>query len=302
MSREPGRSRKPKWEKWSLMPHAKLWELVALSLDIEPTKLATDDRSWMGGSGFPHDEGPEFDNRLEVARARSSELDVVKLNALSSYTCEYRLDSFARFAKKCAWSMPTEFSSLAGKDSGEEELRRWIDKDLWSEADLSALCCGLVPQSSRPRTAELSEAEEDIRRAILAKALPVICPTDANAADKLYGRARFFVPKAAAIWAEKKFPQFPFASSDFASEDGASPQGAPRWPSHDTQKLTALRMAAVRFWSNYDQSDSSTAHKNEEVSEWLQTQYKGLIEKTLADSMATILRADGLKPGPRKKS
>ena len=85
------------------------------------------------------------------------------------------------------------------------------------------------------------------------------------------------------------------------SGDGRSKGLAAKWPEHETEKLRALRMAAVRFWSNYDPNDPDTASKNEEVSEWLQTEYKGLIHKTLADSMATILRADGLKTGPRKK-
>lgn len=84
-----------------------------------------------------------------------------------------------------------------------------------------------------------------------------------------------------------------------ASEGYLGALASAPWPKHETEKLRALRTAAVRFWSNYDPNDPTTAPKNEAVIEWLETEYKGLISSTLANYMATILRADGLKTGPR---
>jgi hypothetical protein len=69
------------------------------------------------------------------------------------------------------------------------------------------------------------------------------------------------------------------------------------WGRHHTKLLGALRAAAAKFWVNFDPSDNTTAPTNEQVSAWLQSQGVG---KAMADKMATILRADGVPPGPRK--
>lgn len=70
------------------------------------------------------------------------------------------------------------------------------------------------------------------------------------------------------------------------------------WGSHHTERLGQLEAAARRFWVNYDPSDISTAPTNAEVSDWLQKEHEAT--KTTADSIATILRPDGLPTGPRK--
>jgi hypothetical protein len=69
------------------------------------------------------------------------------------------------------------------------------------------------------------------------------------------------------------------------------------WPNHQTKKLTALRLAALKFWSNYDPTQPDTAPKNQEVIEWLQKEHK--IGATPAKEMASILRPEKLRTGPR---
>ena len=71
----------------------------------------------------------------------------------------------------------------------------------------------------------------------------------------------------------------------------------PRWPDHETKKLTALRLAALKFWSNYDPEQPDTAPKNEAVIEWLQKEHG--IGATPAAEMASILRPEKLRTGPR---
>ena len=71
------------------------------------------------------------------------------------------------------------------------------------------------------------------------------------------------------------------------------------WGDHHTELLGHLSAAARRFWKLYDPSDISTAHTNKEVSEWLVTERK--VSRTMADAMASILRIDGLRTGPREK-
>ena len=71
-----------------------------------------------------------------------------------------------------------------------------------------------------------------------------------------------------------------------------------RWPwgSHHTELLGHLEAAANRWWALYDSSDPSTAPKNEWVVDWLKEQG---VSNTKAEAIASILRADGLKTGPR---
>ncbi|NVO05677.1 MAG: hypothetical protein HXX19_06930 [Rhodoferax sp.] len=77
-------------------------------------------------------------------------------------------------------------------------------------------------------------------------------------------------------------------------------KSATRWPwgNHHTETLGHLEAAAKRFWANYDPADFTTANTNSTVSEWLQSDRK--VSKTMADSIASMLRPDGLPTGPRK--
>jgi len=181
--------------------------------------------------------------------------------------------------------------------------QRWRVADLWSLHDLSALCCGLTPDKSRPASAPLNEAEEAIRRAWLAGVLAVISPSDTSAGDHLYGHAHFFRPAEATRWAGKRFPAFPFTESDFEETSTTSivelpDVSAPRWPwgTHETDLLRHLAAAAERWWVNFDPADNTTAPTNEQVSAWLKG--RGVAART-AEVMASILRADGLPTGPR---
>jgi hypothetical protein len=88
----------------------------------------------------------------------------------------------------------------------------------------------------------------------------------------------------------------------FLVEHGVDPKNTrqsagPRWPDHETKKLTALRLAALKFWSNYDPEQPDTAPKNETVIEWLQKEHG--IGATPAAEMASILRPEKLRTGPR---
>lgn len=74
----------------------------------------------------------------------------------------------------------------------------------------------------------------------------------------------------------------------------------PKWPwgNHHTTALGHLEAAARKYWINYDPLDNTSAETNVRVSEWLQSERKA--SKIMADSIASMLRPDGLPPGPRK--
>jgi hypothetical protein len=77
--------------------------------------------------------------------------------------------------------------------------------------------------------------------------------------------------------------------------------GAHRWPwgDHSTRRLELLADAAKQFWSTYDPEQSSTAPTNKDVADYLVSKGES---RSLADAIASILRADDVQPGRRKVS
>lgn len=88
-------------------------------------------------------------------------------------------------------------------------------------------------------------------------------------------------------------PPEPITADTQASEPKRWP-----WGSHNTDSLSHLEAAARRWWVNYDPDDTTTMPTNKAVSEWLQKE-RGATEN-IANSIASILRLDGLPTGPRK--
>lgn len=95
-------------------------------------------------------------------------------------------------------------------------------------------------------------------------------------------------------------PNYVPQSDPYWDPEPASSTVASGWPwgDYDTNLLRLLAAAVRRFWSLYDPGDPSTAPTNEMVVEWLMTQD---VPRRTAEVMATILRADGLRTGRRKK-
>lgn len=73
------------------------------------------------------------------------------------------------------------------------------------------------------------------------------------------------------------------------------PTGWP-WGGHETELLRHLAAAANRYWRNFDPVDPTTAPTSDVVEKFLVDRGVGA---RVAAVMAQILRADGLKPGPR---
>lgn len=94
--------------------------------------------------------------------------------------------------------------------------------------------------------------------------------------------------------------------ASLASREGGHPKNTEiqsthenKWPwgSHHTEMLGHLEAAGKRFWVRYDPADPSTAPTNEFVSRWLREE-RG-VSREKANAIASILRADGLRSGPR---
>ena len=74
-----------------------------------------------------------------------------------------------------------------------------------------------------------------------------------------------------------------------------------RWPwgDHHTKLLGNLNLCARKFWCDYDPANpKGTAPKSAEVILWLINECK--VSESIAKAMATLLRPDDLKTGPRK--
>ena len=115
------------------------------------------------------------------------------------------------------------------------------------------------------------------------------------------GEREYIALAAFRTWGESlptpfTFPdEFPKATPQPAD---ALSRSATRWPwgDHETKLLRHLASAGERYWKNYDPNDPSTANSNETVSAWLKGQG---VAKRVAEVMAQILRAEGLRTGPR---
>jgi hypothetical protein len=70
------------------------------------------------------------------------------------------------------------------------------------------------------------------------------------------------------------------------------------WGNYHTELLGHLEAAATRYWVNFDPNDETTAPISKDVAQWLVTERR--LSKTTAYSIASILRKDGLRTGPRK--
>lgn len=104
---------------------------------------------------------------------------------------------------------------------------------------------------------------------------------------------------ALAIGLQWNIPGELYQLADGGAEDAASESkhnGPWPWGAHETKLLAHLSEAAKKYWANYDPTDPSTANTNAEVTEFLES--RG-VSKRVAEVMAQILRADGLRPGPR---
>ena len=112
--------RKPNWNKWKLIPNAKIWAVAALSLDIDPDKVKHDPQGWMANA-FTTLEGQDFKDRVEVITAnamndKSSLLYLVTLNQGGVEYCEISIANFAKWAISKSLSLPSELAVLASKE------------------------------------------------------------------------------------------------------------------------------------------------------------------------------------------
>lgn len=107
--------RSPNWEKWRYVPNVRLWEGVALSLNVEPGKVRHSDGSWMADTHL-FNEPQDFQDRMFVAERNITTNKLLKVTGIvigdprdSSVT----LSSFALWASSIGWEIPQELTEMS---------------------------------------------------------------------------------------------------------------------------------------------------------------------------------------------
>jgi hypothetical protein len=137
---EPDRA--PDWHIWRHAPLVKLWEAVALSLNVEPRKVRHSPHSWMCDSHL-FEEGQEFEDRLFLAeRSFRRTLDA---------DTETNLPAFIAWAGSKGWELPSELVTLAKPDDAADQ-----QSDAPREANAPVYRTGFA---GRPTSWRLIEAE-----------------------------------------------------------------------------------------------------------------------------------------------
>jgi len=111
--------RSPPWTIWKNISQLKVFEAVALSLNIDPRKLRRNSHGWMAGKRL-FNEGQEFNDRLFTVERNLAEISV------NSVAVGYEgqeplvpLDGFVRWALRIGWSLPAELSENRGSQAPE---------------------------------------------------------------------------------------------------------------------------------------------------------------------------------------
>jgi hypothetical protein len=140
-----------------------------------------------------------------------------------------------------------------------------------------------------PLPAKISELLESAKSAVGSGTFKVAGNRDANLIQREIELSDF------ATWLQlighETPPEFHWTPQDLENGPLLWP-----WGKYQTTGLRLLAGAANKYWKHYDPGDSSTAPKNAEVEAWLIEQG---ISKRRAEVIASLLRADDLRTGPR---
>lgn len=116
-------TRAPNWSKWRAVPDVKIWEGVALSLDIEPDDVKHSGRSWMVDEHL-FDESKEFRDRIFVAtRNIGKGLRAIGLVIGDPASAKVSLTQFIDWALTLNWSMPGQLRRLSPNQQSTLPIR-----------------------------------------------------------------------------------------------------------------------------------------------------------------------------------
>jgi hypothetical protein len=135
----PPERRKPNWSYWAQMPKAELWELVALSCDLEPRDYQSPSSHRIGEKSAP--EGQPFEDRLQIA------LVSLTSEGVGAPSNRHKTRKFAKWAIKKWQNLPAGFAQLADATAHLEaaEFEKWKLRQLWTIRETAYLIAGFEP-------------------------------------------------------------------------------------------------------------------------------------------------------------
>jgi hypothetical protein len=126
-------NRQPNWLVWLKIPKVKVWQAVALSLDIDPQKVRVSSTGWMaGGGGFFHEENQDFSDRLLVLRnnlGQESGLPLLSISMGDPDRCEIAVADFVKWALKSEWPIPPQLSASVASPTGNGDRFEFDPQD-----------------------------------------------------------------------------------------------------------------------------------------------------------------------------
>lgn len=113
---------KPDWDFWRHMPEIKLWQAIALSMNIDPDLLKYSRDRW---NGLPsRDDENKFDKHLRLLRANKSTKNGFTPGTLSMDNPDnhgVRPSEFSAWAQSIGWDIPPELAALAAMGDNDCE-------------------------------------------------------------------------------------------------------------------------------------------------------------------------------------
>lgn len=146
------------WSLWADIPHTELWKAVALSMDIEPTKLPGYDRSCVRDPifSYPFSRCPQkFKDRLEIARKHLGRTLARYSYRDPEWNSDVDLKEISRWAVSLnsPWDLPEEFPK-AKEPQLSDIQKSELDQSTPSPPDVQPL------DSAAPRFSSKSKAKK----------------------------------------------------------------------------------------------------------------------------------------------
>ena len=128
------------WDVWLHVPTVRLWEGVALSLNIEPSRvvmhrIGSNEALAAGRPVFREEE--EFKDRLFVATrnlAVAPELKLISESKHPEYS-EVSLSGFAAWARSVKWKVPIKLTQLGKRWTNPGEITEAVPAKKWPWGD-----------------------------------------------------------------------------------------------------------------------------------------------------------------------
>lgn len=132
--------RRINWDIWLHVPTVRLWEGVALSLNIEPSRvlmygIGSNEALAAGHPVFREEE--EFKDRLFVATRNldvAPELKLISENKHPEYS-EVSLSGFAAWARSVKWKVPIKLTQLGKRWTNPGEMTEVVPAKKWPWGD-----------------------------------------------------------------------------------------------------------------------------------------------------------------------